>query len=88
MSRVIYHYPMPEPDGKRHTVPLTRYAKIVHVGLRHGIPTFWVEVEKGEPTRSVKVVVVGTGWDVPEGVNHQGTVITPEGLVWHLYAQL
>lgn len=49
----------------------------------------WFEVYPGSPSATrVDVSVVGTGNPIPENTpfHHIGTVVTPAGMVWHVYA--
>ena len=46
----------------------------------------WAEVFLPYSTTCYKdLTVIGTGWDIPLGYKHIGTVLEPRGYVWHVY---
>ncbi len=84
--RTIHKQQLKMSDRQELTMPAG--AKIVHVALQYEEITLWYVFDTrkvGHPdTRTF--LIVGTGWDfVEENVEHVGTVITDQGLVWHLF---
>lgn len=85
MSRQIYKYPLPAP-GKVTTFVISAAAVPVHVGYQNGAPMVWVETETDD-LRPVEwtFTTIGTGWDIPQGAAHVGTLVDTAGYVWHYY---
>lgn len=49
----------------------------------------WYEIDTDDEQRTgVLVHTVGTGMPVPEHGDFIGTIVTPSGLVWHIYVQV
>lgn len=86
MTRRIFKYRIPI-DDQHHDIPP---GDIVHVGHQPGdseavMVWAWHEDAPTGDTRVRRVLVVGTGHEVPWWANHyHGTAIDPLGLVWHL----
>jgi hypothetical protein len=92
MSRVVWKFVMDAP-----TVAFdVRAPKLVLVGMdpASSLVAVWMEVTPPGETDLVNVrgegtvlfAAVPTGGTVTPGWHHQGSVITPGGLVWHVYA--
>jgi len=58
--------------------------KIVHFDMQGPFLCVWVETTPGDHIGRC-LHVIGTGWSIPEGGQHRGSVVTPEEFVWHLY---
>lgn len=85
MMRKVFKYPLPPLGGAlNHQVP--EVGKPVHVDVQNGVPTVWVEVETTAPLVYWTFLSIGTGWEVPPGGQHIGTLIDGAGFVWHHYA--
>ena len=55
--------------------------------VQYGIPTLWYEFEPYELVESeTRFFCVGTGHNIPViARNYLGTVVMPDGFVWHYY---
>ncbi|WKK11954.1 hypothetical protein QYN14_25745 [Rhodococcus ruber] len=71
------------------TVTIPDDAKIVHAAPCRIQPNERIDVwyETSSPTQRLwtRIHVEGTGHPVAESTTHIGTVVCPNGLVWHLY---
>ena len=79
--RVIHKYPISsqcEIEVGQNAVALTAEAQ-------YGQMMLWVEHGTGPKTERVKVEILGTGFDVPEGMRYLNTIFTKAGFVWHVY---
>lgn len=84
--RTVWKYELP------HDATLKVYGgdpKVVHVGVdptghytNH--PTVWVELEPNVEG-NLELCFFGTGFDIPDGLEHVGSCITFHGFVWHVY---
>jgi hypothetical protein len=81
--RTVWKYTL-SPD-----VPLPIHGKPIHVGVDPtgdpSLPTVWVELDPDGADLPTVLTFIGTGHPVPAGY-HVGSVVTPVGLVWHVYA--
>lgn len=80
--RALFKYPLAAPgddDLGRPTID----GDVVHVGLDpKGVACAWICGGPKVATRDW--AVIGTGWSVPEGMEHRGTWVDGE-FVWHLF---
>lgn len=76
-SRAVWKWPIADP------MAMPAGARIVHVGQQHGVPTVWALVDPAAPRVARRVEVVGTGYKFAAG-EYVGTVLMPNGLVWHV----
>jgi hypothetical protein len=61
-------------------------ARIVHVGLQHGVPCLWAELDPSRPLEERRFKVMATGEIFDESARHVGTFFADSGrFVWHLY---
>lgn len=79
----IYRYEVPV-DDQWHKFQLT--GSLLHVGCRDPrIVEFWAFHRDDWNPWWIKLRVVGTGQNLPEGGGYIGTAYSPDGkLVWHL----
>lgn len=52
--------------------------------------SLWVGVDDEQPTTDVEVLVVGTGWELPEDIDlyeYVDTCVSRGGYIWHVYAR-
>lgn len=86
MSQRIYRYAVPV-DGHWHTF---KCGPPLHVDCRvPNIVEFWAyppDPDADEFADEQRFRVYGTGHDMPDGILHAGTALSPRGLVWHLMA--
>lgn len=91
-TKAVYKYALPLPNGGRDPDPIPREHTIVHVGVQedfYGL-MLWAEVgitEGGSPVAEMApspYEAYGTGWVVPDGSTHIGSVIDGH-YVWHVY---
>ena len=88
MSRVVWKYPLAlEADQ---TVTAHCSYNIRHVGYDgRGALSMWIEHDMPDDDTygvPIPVGIVATGEELPfnEG-SHEGTVVSPDGFVWHVY---
>ena len=91
MSRVVWKFVMDAPWSSFDV----RAPKVVHVGIDPASANLavWMEVTPTPEmdllnvrSGEVKFQAINTGGDVPSGWFHQGSVISSNGIVWHIYA--
>jgi hypothetical protein len=68
------------PDGYR----------FCHGAEQNSVPTLWFEVDKdnGTPKKPLRIMLMGTGRDLPEtdyAYEFLCTIMMKNGLVWHIY---
>jgi hypothetical protein len=84
---VVYKYPFAIQD--RVTVRLPRNADILHIGEQQfGELCVWALVDPDAPPTVERYFrVFGTGHAVPDDVelDHLTTIISANGLVWHIF---
>lgn len=73
-------------DWQRLDTP--EFSKFLHFGIQNGEVYAWFEVNPRAANSPTEVIIIGTGWDVPEGAEYLGTVIGANLLVWHLYRRV
>lgn len=90
MSKTVWKFPL-VPGHNVITAPASRvvYVGVDPVGAQDG-PTVWVECSPDladDDPGSFTVAAFGTGHDIPDAWSHLGSVVTPVGLVWHVYLE-
>ena len=89
--RRIYKYPLDITKGEqgvgiRFDVPMPKGARILTVQMQAGLPTIWADVSKDrEATR--RLVIYGTGWDLPQEPGVYVSSVQSGPYVWHIYDQ-
>lgn len=91
--RQIWKYEMPEPGGSLpYQFPLR--SKPVHIAEQAGKIMLWCEVVPPDSdvdnhlyrtSEPVTFYTFGTGWGIPHGLEHLGTVVDGMDMVWHVY---
>lgn len=59
---------------------------VISVGWQNGLK-FWAEARDSAEIQIYNFEVLGTGWDIPENfcATFLGTVIEPDGYVYHVF---
>ena len=87
MNRAVWKFPL--QPGSPSVVRMPRGSIVIHVGHDGDTaPVLWAMVETNALLVGREFWVYGTGHDLPSGVSaldHQGSVQTPSGLVWHVF---
>lgn len=90
--RTVYKYDLSLTDVSEIRMPTA--AKIRHIdwqltSFNSGIK-IWVEIDPDNPTfETRKFHIYGTGQGISSYHHlHRGTVITPDGFVWHVYEDM
>lgn len=90
MARTVYKYKVKVGEDLR--LWLSTPYRIVHVGQmptdgdENDTVTVWIEHDpRATPSAFLDFQIIGTGHAVSDFYEHVGSVITPIGLVWHLY---
>ena len=87
MSRVVYKYPI----ESNLSVTIPGQHKVLHVGIDPKLPNticVWAELDMLNGSESkTEYFPVGTGHAVFANWFHVGSVIHPNGLVWHVYGE-
>lgn len=62
--------------------------KILSVQEQNGKPTMWAIVDPdNEVVESLEIVAIGTGWELPTGLDEYiGTAQDEYGFVWHYFS--
>lgn len=92
----VYKYDLPMPTGSSDalvSVTTHRGARVVYVGVQHGQPRVWAVVNSEAPPAELRLLVLGTGCDIP-GLDlskweHLGTLMLASGrLVYHVFQEI
>lgn len=84
--RKIYKYELPV-DGGIITIKQC-IIKILNIQEQNGIPMMWAIVDPdNEVVEPLEIVAIGTGWELPTGLDdYLGTVQDEWGFVWHYFS--
>ena len=84
--RKIYKYELPV-DGGMITIKQC-IIKILSIQEQNGIPMMWAIVDPdNEVVEPLEIVAIGTGWELPTGLDdYLGTAQDEYGFVWHYFA--
>jgi hypothetical protein len=85
IKNTIYKFGPLEPSESWQEIKLREHYEIRHFGEQGGNLYLWAEVNPDCAPEMRQFMVIGTGWEVPEGALYWGSVISPSGYVWHLY---
>lgn len=97
--RTVYKFPFTDMKDQTDravgtlTLLVAERAHVCHVGIDPSgdpsLPCLWIEVdtEALHLTEERLFRFVGTGHPVPIGSTFVGSVVTPVGLVWHVYEE-
>jgi len=81
--KTIWKTPLKVDDGFQ-DVKVRRGAKPIHVGMQGSIPTVWWQLSDDAPLHTEKLIVIGTGHEVPSYTEYIGS--GQFGIfVWHIY---
>lgn len=82
----IYKYELPVDGG---IITIKQYIiKILNIQEQNGIPMMWAIVDPdNENVEPVEIVAIGTGWELPTGLDdYLGTAQDEYGYVWHYFS--
>lgn len=84
--RKIYKYELPV-DGGIITIKQC-IIKILSIQEQNGIPMMWAIVDPdNEKIEPLEIVAIGTGWELPMGLeDYLGTAQDEYGFVWHYFS--
>ena len=84
--RKIYKYELPV-DGGIITIKQC-IIKILNIQEQNGVPVMWAIVDPdNEVIESLEIVAIGTGWELPTGLDdYLGTTQDKHGFVWHYFS--
>jgi hypothetical protein len=85
--RAIHKFEL--PGVGENEVQLPRNADILHVRMQQDRLRLWALVDDEAQMETRRVVLLGTGWEVPGDVgasDYLGTFQTDGGFVWHAFA--
>ena len=83
MKKAVWKYPTrPGPQ----TVPMPEGAQLLAIGPdpEKGLAV-WALVDMNAPLEDRTFFVVGTGWEMEEGVGEHIDTVCVGGFVWHLF---
>ena len=91
-DRTIWKFPLGPSAAAVHGFPLSQEifgvpwgAYFVHVGQDPNSDwCLWAEVDRSNMRTSLKVFVIGTGHEVPEGATYLASIVDGP-FVWHVY---
>lgn len=86
----IYKYPLLSGLNTELNLPIG--AQFLSLQVQDLIPTVWFETNPEQPVKQTEILCFGTGWILPENLNHThkylGTIILEyNSLVWHYYIE-
>jgi hypothetical protein len=84
--RKIYKYELPVNGG---IITIKQcIIKILSVQEQNGIPMMWAIVDPdNEVVEPLEIVAIGTGWELPTGLDdYLGTAQDEYGFVWHYFS--
>jgi len=89
--RTIHKFPLPGSSriAGDFELEMPRNADILCMQTQRGYPCVWALVDDAAPKEKRRVVVVGTGWDLPDDMGrgeYIGTYQSEGGYVWHVFA--
>ena len=84
--RKIYKYELPVDGGIitiKHCI-----IKILNIQEQNGIPMMWAIADPdNEVIEPLEIVAIGTGWELPTGLDdYLGTAQDEYGFVWHYFS--
>lgn len=84
--RKIYKYELPV-DGGIITIKQC-IIKILNIQEQNGIPMMWAVVDPdNEVVEPLEIIAIGTGWELPTGLDdYLGTAQDEYGFVWHYFS--
>jgi len=83
--RTIWKTPLASTGPNLVDVPVG--ARPLAAAMQGGAAALWWQVESDAAMEQRTVHVVGTGWPLPEGLDHVATILADEGrLIWHVFA--
>lgn len=86
-TKVVVHELMQETRTPQ-KVSIPQLGKILSVGLTQDCISVWVEIDQEAPKVERTFYVFWTGQEIPPlKLRHLGTVITKNGLVWHVFEE-
>ena len=83
MSRTVWKYVLEIKNGPQ-LLKIPSDSRLLHVAEQHGQPSMWFEVGEGSVPLPRSFYIVGTGHEIPRGVDWVGTFQAPP-FVWHIY---
>lgn len=83
--RAVYKYPLEITDEQ--VIRVSEEHRVVLVGLQHGVPTIWIEVDPSAPQPPHRFFVHGTGHPIVPGAVHVGS-FQQAAFVWHVYEEV
>jgi len=86
--RTIHKFPLPAGTWE-YEIQMPRNADILCVQMQREMPCIWAAVDDSARMESRRVVIVGTGWELPADMGRSeyvGTFQTDVDYVWHVFA--
>lgn len=85
MNPTVWRYDLSCELGHPFTVAAPTGAMIVHFGIHDDRMAIWVQHNQPGTTEGLRLIVVGTGMELPsDDWYHAGTIFVG-AYVWHLY---
>lgn len=85
----VLKYEVPEPTATgRSFIDLPADTDLLSVGLQSDKLVVWARVDPEAPEGMHRLIVANTGMEIPgfpEGARFLGTVMTSNGVVWHVW---
>jgi len=82
--RVVFKYPLIN-KGKAYEIQVPEGAWPCHYELIEATPVIWYEVETTRSLQTRKFILIGTGWNIPEGNWEHRVTFRMDLFIWHLY---
>lgn len=82
----VWKYPL-ELTGSQYIENVPVDIKALHLGFQGDQICLWVSVPSVYSAINTRVEIhcFGTGWDIPDTLEHIGTVVMPDMAVWHYF---
>jgi len=82
--KTIYKYPVSFGEGVTHCIP--NPGQIIAVGEQGGTVCVWILVDTKEAVRPVTFRIIGTGWELPDGIGRPIGTVFIGPYVWHVFS--
>ena len=79
----IWKYPLFLCDWQQ--VDLPEGAEAVHLQFQGELVNLWAMVDVKQPKITMDVYRIATGETIPARATYIGTVVMPDGIVWHYF---
>ena len=83
--KTIYKYPLHPQFDRINECAMPSDAQILTMQIQAGIPVVWALVNTESPTKKVRFLTWGTGWDMDDDSGEYVGTFQESGFVWHVF---